>query len=294
MTKDLKVLLIASAVSATLAACGGGGSSSTTAATTPASSTTTPTPTPNPSSGTVPAPNAAATTVLDSSQSEANKLSTEATDGLSAAQSAAAGTGVKGPLGVEIGSLPTGISSSISCSLFGSGGSGSISYDIPTTGIAAGTVLTYTYNQCNINGLATYNGTFSLTYNRYVSPSDFSYTSKYTNFTVNGNGFTNQAINGSSTCDFSKGAMSCYYSDGTRGWSSNLTYSNGTVNGSYAVNYGTGTIQVKYTNFNATSGSCEITGANGSKALITRTSAKQFTVSITGANGSSTSYTVNT
>jgi hypothetical protein len=291
MTQDLKILFIASAASVVLAACGGGGSSYSTADTsTPASSTTTPTP----SSGTVPAPNAAATTVLETSQTEANKLSTEATDGLNSAQAAAAGTGVKGPLGVEIGSLPTGISSSISCSIFGAGGSGSISYDIPTTGIAAGSVLTYTYNQCNINGLATYNGTFSLTYNRYVSPSDFAYTSKYTNFTVNGNGFNNQAINGSSTCDFSKGAMSCYYSDGSRGWSSNLTYSNGTANGSYAVNYGTGTIQVKYTNFSATSGSCEITGANGSKALITRTSAKQFTVSITGTNGSSTSYTVNT
>jgi hypothetical protein len=302
MKQDFKLFLIASATTATLVACGGGSSDNSTAQTAQTSATTTPivvptappapAPAPTPT-GTAPAPNTASTAVLGNTQVEANKLSTEAIDGLNAAQAAAAGTGIKGPLGVGIGNLPSGIVGSIDCSMFGTNSSGSISYDFPTTAIATGTVLTYTYKQCNIGGQATYNGVFSLTYNRYVSPTDFSYTSKYSNFTVTGNGLTNQAISGSSTCDYSKSVMSCYYSDGTRGWSSNLTYSNGTVNGSYAVNYGSGTIQVKYTNFSATSGTCEITGANGSKALITRTSAKQFTVSITDANNSNSSFTVN-
>lgn len=130
-------------------------------------------------------------------------------------------------------------------------------------------------------------------YDRYVSPTDFTYTAEYVNFTVAGNGVASQTISGKQTCSLSAGSASCYYNDGSRGWSSTMTYSSGVVNGSYAVNYGNGSVQVTYANFSATSGTATMTGSNGSKAVITRTSATSFTVSITTATGGSpTSYTV--
>jgi hypothetical protein len=211
-------------------------------------------------------------------------LATEVKAGYGAAAGAAAGAGFKGPLGVELAALPTGISASLSCSLLGSGGTGTITYDIPNTTLGAGYTVTYVYNACSYGG-NTFNGGFSIVYDRYVSSTDFSYTATYTNFTVSGNGFSNQAISGKTSCSYSGGTASCYYSDGARGWSSTFVYSGGVANGSYAVNYGNGTAQVNYVNFSATGGTATVTGANGSKAVITRTSATGFTVVITPSNG---------
>lgn len=152
--------------------------------------------------------------------------------------------------------------------------------------------MNFTYNACSYSGY-TFNGTFKLVYDRYVSPTDFTYTAEYLNFTVAGNGASSQTISGKQTCSLSAGSASCYYNDGSRGWSSTMTYSGGVVNGSYAVNYGNGSVQVTYANFGATSGTATMTGSNGSKAVITRISATSFTVSITTATGgTATSYTV--
>jgi hypothetical protein len=289
---------------AALAACGGGGDSapaaiapaSTTppatapAATTPAATTpatTTPAVT-APAAGTLaPSPNAAATTEITNSQSTADTLKAEALNGYAAAKNAAAGAGFKGPLGIEAGALPNGVSASIPCSSFG--GTGSISYDFPSTTIGAGTEIVYSYNACSFSGY-TYNGVFRIKYTRFNSANDFAFTSTYENFTITGNGLSNQSYSGSQSYDYVNGVVNAYYSDGTRGWSSNMTYANNTANGSYSVGYGSGTVTVKYTNFGATSGTAEITGSNGTKVLITRTSATGFTLKLTDKNGAVTTY----
>ncbi len=219
-------------------------------------------------------------------------MASEVKAGYAAAGSAAAGSGVKGPFGVQLAALPSGVSASLSCSLLGSGGSGSISYEVPSTAIASGYTVSYTYNACSYAGY-TFNGTVTLTYDRYTSPTDFAYTVKYSNFSVSGNGLSSTNVSGTTSCNLSGGTASCYYNDGTRGWSSTMTYSNGAVNGSYAVNYGNGSVQVSYVNFGATGGTATVTGSNGSKAVITRTSATAFTVAITPSTGAATStYTV--
>jgi hypothetical protein len=220
-------------------------------------------------------------------------LAAEVKAGYASAGSAAAGAGFKSPLGVELAALPQGIVATISCSTFGSGGSGSITYDISGTAVAAGTSISYTYNACSYSGY-TFNGSVSLVYDRYVGPTDFAYTVTYTNFTVAGVGVGSQSVSGKSSCSFSGGTASCYYNDGSRGWSSTMSYSStGVVNGSYAVNYGNGSVQVTYANFGATGGTATITGANGSKAVVTRNSATSFTVTITpSGGGASSSYTV--
>lgn len=240
----------------------------------------------------MPSPTSTPTATFASNQTEAASLASEAKSGYAAASSASAGAGVKGPFGVEMAALPSGVAASVSCSLLGSGGSGSISYDIPTTALSAGYTIAYTYNACSYAGY-TFNGAVTLTYDRYVSPTDFAYTATYSNFTVTGNGLSGERVSGKTSCSYTAGAVSCYYNDGTRGWSSSLTYSNNTANGSYAVNYGNGAVQVSFSSFGATGGSATITGANGSRAVITRTSATTFTVSITTATGgTATSYTV--
>jgi hypothetical protein len=189
--------------------------------------------------------------------------------------------------------LPQGVSATLSCSLLASGGTGTITYDISGTAVTAGTSVSFTYNACSYSGY-TFNGSVSIVYDRYTSPTDMSFTISYTNFTASGPGVPSQSISGRSSCNVAAGVSSCYYNDGTRGWSSTMSYSaSGTVNGSYAVNYGNGSVQVTYVNFGATGGTATITGANGSKAVITRNSATSFTVTITpSGGGASTSYTV--
>lgn len=230
---------------------------------------------------------------MASTQTEASSIAAEVKAGYTAAGSAAAGSGVKGPFGVELAPLPTGVSATLSCSLLGSGGTGTISYEVPsTTAIASGYTVSYTYNACSYGGY-TFNGAVTLTYDRYVSPTDFAYTVSYSNFSVSGNGLANTTVSGKTSCNLTGGTASCYYNDGTRGWSSTMTYSNGTVNGTYAVNYGNGSVQVSYANFGATGGTATVTGSNGSKAVVTRTSATAFTVTITTSTGATAAtYTV--
>lgn len=281
-------LLFGAVAAAGLVGCGGGSSTTTTAtpvAATPVAATPVVT-------GTVPSPTSTATATLASTQTEAAALVTEAKAGLSAAASASVGAGFRGPLGVEASALPSGITQVLQCSTLGTGGSGSIDYDVPATQPAAGYTMTFTYKACAFDGY-TFNGVFKMVYDRYVSPTDFGYTFDYQNFTVSGLGVTDQSFSGKTSCNIAAGNTSCYYNDGTRGWSSSMKYSAGTVNGSYAVNYGNGSVQVTYTNFGAFGGTATVTGANGSKAVITRNSASSFTVSITTATGVTASvYTV--
>jgi hypothetical protein len=259
---------------------------------TPAPVAATPAPAPV-AAGPVPSPSGTPTASLASTQTEASSLAAEVKAGYANAASASAGAGFKTPFGVETAALPQGVSATISCSLFASGGSGSITYDISGTAITTGTAISYTYNACSYSGY-TFNGAVNIVYDRYVSPSDFAFTISYTNFTASGPGVASQSVSGKSSCSVAAGVSSCYYNDGTRGWSSTMSYSaSGTVNGSYAVNYGNGSVQVTYANFGATGGTATITGANGSKAVVTRNSATSFTVTITpSGGGASSSYTV--
>ena len=268
MTKTTLSQLFAAVAVSSLAACGGGSSSSTpapatstspapapaatpTPAPTPApapAATPTPAPTPAPAPATTPAPAPAATpatvpsptstptATLSSSQTEATNLATEAKAGLAAAANASAGNGVKTPFGVQTAALPSGVTATLQCSLLGAGGTGSITYDAPTA-LATGSTFVITYNACGFAGYA-YNGTVNMVFDRYASPTDFAYTVSYQNFTVSGNGLSNQTVSGKASCSYTNGAASCYYNDGTRGWSSTMTYTNGTVNGSYAVRHG--------------------------------------------------------
>ena len=274
---------------ASLVACGGGGSSTPAAATTAGTGSTGSTGG-GATSALAPSPGATPTAVLVNSAAAANDTIAEVNAGLAAAQNGATGAGFQGPLGVQSSALPTGVSASISCASFGGTG-GSIDYDVSglSGGITSGASITYTYNNCAISGY-TYNGTFRLTYDRYVSASDFAYTSSYQNFTINGNGLTNYAFSGSQSCNYANNTVSCYYSDGTRGWSSNFTYSNGVANGTYSSTYSGGTVRVQYTNYSATSGTARVTGANGAYYEIRRCSATAYTVtySATGTGVTST------
>jgi hypothetical protein len=274
---------------AALCACGGGGSDAPAAG---ANNTNTGTPAPGAGGGTAatataPSPSAAPTAEIANTQTASDALKAEALSGYTAAKSAANGAGVKGPLGSASDGLPTGVTGSLDCSLYG--GTGNITYDYPSTAIGAGTEIVYSYNACKISG-STFNGVYRLKYTRFTSSSDFAYTASYENFTIATAGQPTQNISGSQSYDYANGVVSTFYSDGTRGWSSNLTYSNGVVNGSYAVAYGSGTVTVKYTNFGPTSGTVEISGANGSKILMTRTSASAFTVKLTDKAGVVTTY----
>lgn len=319
MKTSLK-LLFSTAAAAGLIACGGSSSTIATpapapAATAPAPVTATPapaptatapapvaatpapvaaTPAPAPAAaGPVPSPTGTPTASLASTQTEASSLAAEVKAGYASAGSASAGAGFKTPFGVETLALPQGVAATLSCSLLASGGTGSITYDISGTAVTAGTSVSFTYNACSYSGY-TFNGSVSIVYDRYVSPTDLSFTISYTNFTASGPGVPSQSISGRSSCNVAAGVSSCYYNDGTRGWSSTMSYSaSGTVNGTYAVNYGNGSVQVTYVNFGATGGTATITGANGSKAVITRNSATSFTVTITpSGGGASSSYTV--
>jgi hypothetical protein len=281
---------------ASLVACGGGGGSAPAAtATAPApapSAAPAPAPaaTPAPApvaSGPVPSPTSTPTAALQNSQAGAETAVTEVNAGYASAQNGATGAGFKGPLGVESGALPTGISASIPCSSFG--GTGSIEYDIGnfTGGITAGTTLVYTYKNCSFSGY-TYNGTFKIVYDTFVSDRDFSYTASYQNFTITGNGLSNYAFSGSQSCRYANSSISCYYSDGSRGWSSNFTYSGGSANGSYSANYSGGSVSVTYTNYSATSGTARVTGANGAYYEVRRCSATAYTVTYSGGGATGT------
>lgn len=282
--KTLHRCVLTLIAAAALCACGGGGGNAPAA---PANNTTG-----TPGGGTgatalAPSPSTAPTAEIANTQTAADALKAEALSGYSAAKTASGGAGFKGPLGSASDGLPTGVAATLDCSLYG--GSGSITYDVPGAAVVAGTEIVYTFNACKIEDF-TYNGVFRLKYTRFNSASDFAYTATYENFSLATAGQPTEVISGSQSYDVLNGVVSTYYSDGKRGWSSNLTYTNGVANGSYAVAYGSGTVTVKYTNFGPTSGTVEITGANGSKILLTRTSATAFTVKLTDKSGTVTTY----
>jgi hypothetical protein len=277
---------------AVLAACGGG--DGTTAAGTPAPAGA-PAPAPAPAAA-VPSPTATPTATLAGTQADGQTAIDEVKAGLSGAQGAANGVGVRAPFKPSQGAEKTSdsdllaVSQTINCNII-TGGSGSITYDIPTTTtIATGYTITYTYNNCSF-GYGTYNGTYRLVYDNYVSATDYTFTSSYTNFTLSGvPGQTgSQSISGSTTCTVRASATSCYYSDGSRNWSSSVTYSNGVVNGSYAGNYGSGSVRVTYTNFGATSGTAVVEGSNG-RYTIRRCGADAFTITWAPTSGTGGTY----
>jgi hypothetical protein len=191
--------------------------------------------------------------------------------------------------------MPTGISQTIQCSQLGAGGSGSITFDIPdsflTTGTLQGAVISYTYNNCSYAGY-TFNGAFRITYTRYASPTDFTYTASWNNFTFTGPGATSGTYSGTQTCTYSAAAVTCDYSDSTgRSWSNTVNWnaSTSTLNGSYTANYGSGVVTVTYENFGAVGGRAVITGSNGSRMVIERLSATRYRVTIT-VDGQTTVY----
>jgi len=284
---SLKYLVIAVA-SAFLVACGGGGSSSSSTDTSSSSSSSG-----SSSSAAAPAPTATPTAVLTSSQSEADKLAAEAKAGLAAAQNAANSSGL--PTGVETSSLPSGVAidySSMFCS------SGTASMDTNATGMpTAGTKISTTYNNCKSKyGTGEiFSGSWSQEYTRYVSANDMAFKITYNNFSMTGGLYGGSGYNGSGTyaCDYkgSYSTTSCYFSDGSRSWSSGVSYSGGKASGTYAANYGSGTVTVKYSNFGSVGGTATVTGAAGNTAVITYTSATSYSVAIT-VNGTTTNYTV--
>jgi hypothetical protein len=214
----------------------------------------------------------------------------EALAGYANGAAAAGGSTFQGPGGILSSRLPTGIAQTISCSQLAAGGTGTITFDFPLVASLQGQTISYTYNNCSYSGY-TFNGTFALTYDRYTSPTDFTYTATWTNFTVSGGGVATQSYSGKQTCTLAGGAaVSCFYSDTTgRSWSGTVSYTGGILNGTYTANYGSGVVTIKYTNFGVNGGTAEFTGANGTKVVITRNSATKFTVVIT-ANGVTTTY----
>jgi hypothetical protein len=249
-----------------------------------------PTPAPAPvASGPVPSPTSTPTAALVNSQAGAETAVAEVNAGLAASANASVGAGIKGPFGVQGAALPNGITLSLSCSSFGAGGSGSIDYDISgiTSGITSGTAVVYTFKSCSFDGY-TYNGIFRLVYDRFVSEEDFAFTASYQNFTVTGNGLSNYAVSGSDSCSYKNGTISCFYSDGQRGWSDDIRYSNNRANGTYSANYSGGSVQVKFTDYSATSGTARVTGSNGAYYEVRRCSATAYTVTYSGGGSTST------
>lgn len=288
MNSSFKFVLCTIAI-AGLAACGGGGGSSTTTASSSTSGTSTST-SASTASGTPPAPTAAPTATLTASQAEADKLAAEVKAGLSAANAASASSNL--PRGIETASLPVGIVQDVSQYICKTG---TASVDIPTSLPAAGYKITGTYNNCSMTvGGFTLSGSYTVEYTRYTSATDFALKSTYNNFTMTGTGLPTQSYSGTVTCDYKAGvndySSACYYSDGTRAWSGNVTYSGNAATGTYAANYGSATIKVTYSKFGTAGGTATVTGANGYSAVITWDSATSYTVKIT-ANGVTSSFT---
>ncbi len=219
----------------------------------------------------------------------------EAIAGYQNGKAAANGDSLRIPGGVRAGALPAGIAQTVQCSLLGTGGSGSVTFDIPDAILFSGgnfsnATLSYTFNGCTFDGV-TLNGTMKISYGANWSATNFSYSATFENLTWSGLGQSG-TYSGTQRCTAVNNVVNCTYSDTTgRSWTSGTQYNSSTqtLNGTYSVNYGQGVVTVKYTNFGAVSGTCEITGANGSKVVITRNSATKYTVVVT-ANGVTTTY----
>ncbi|MEQ1533265.1 MAG: hypothetical protein HOO97_07065 [Sideroxydans sp.] len=284
MNTSLKSLLLIATISS-LTACGGGSKNSTPVTPAPAAAATT----------LAPSPTATPTAVLAQTQTEANAIGAELKAGLAGAQTAAGNSSL--PAGIETAALPTAVAMDMSAQMCSSG---TMSYDTNIMGqIAAGSKVITTYGNCVVKAFAgttaagaTYNGSTTMEYTRYVGPTDLTFKTTYANFSITGGGFNMVAINSTQVCDRTPTAASCYYSDGKRGWSTGVTYSaTQGATGTYSASYAGGIAKIVFTNFGKVGGTAVITGAAGNSATITYTSATSYSVSIT-SGGVTTTYTV--
>jgi hypothetical protein len=258
-----------------------------------------------------PSPNDKPTAVLVASQATADDLSTEVAAGLEAAPAAASGAS-QTPSAQSENEKPSAVVST-ACQ-----GGGTSEYDLGDTSTAAvtgpagegraikaGTTYTYTYKKCVYSGgtgtsaySTTFDGGYEWKYARYNSATDYAYTWKYNNFTYTTNygGKTNTyTFKGGQSCDIKDKTYNCFYSDGTRGWSSKVTYADGKLNGTYAWGYNGKTVKITYTDYSATSGSVLVEGytdANGKTTSykMVRTSATAYIWTYTSADGTKTEY----
>ncbi len=171
--------------------------------------------------------------------------------------------------------------------------SGSFTIAAPVDVAAPGTTFTIDFTNCvDVAGLMANGRMNGVVKTANAAGDATSYTLSWTDFRLSGSSVVGGSvtISGAASCTVdSKGDAACTYSDsGARAWGTATTYTNGVLNGTYTGNYGGGVVTVKYTNFSASSGTAEFTGANGSKVLITRNSATKFTVVVTVGGVSST------
>ena len=156
---------------------------------------------------------------------------------------------------------------------------GTITYDFPDT-ISAGTTYSFNYNNCSYaTGFVT-NGTYVIKYDSFNSATNFAWTITYNlNFTGN----STYSYSGSQSCSYVGGVASCTFSESGRTFESSFVYANGMLNGSYQWTQGTnGTVRFVFTDWGATSGTIQVTGANSTSATIVRTSASTITITING------------
>jgi hypothetical protein len=292
MKKSYKFIVSTLAIAA-LVACGGGDGvvSTVVAGASAGAASATPTAITAETIANTPAPTSAPTAVLVDSQAAADDLSAEAEKGYKAGEAAA---GSKGIASTNEGGLEKiAAVTSTACPA-----GGSVEYDygnIDGRGIVAGTTYNITYKDCKYSSGTysfSYNGNYEWKYSRYTASNDFAYTFKYNNLTYAynyGGTAKTTTLNGGQSCDYTPTKQSCFYSDGTRGWSSNVSYENGVLNGSYAYTYSGGITKVTYTNYSATGGKVLFEGKNTKYELV-RTSATAYTWTYTGADGKSTIY----
>jgi hypothetical protein len=286
---------------AVLAACGGGGGTTST------TSTGTTTSTGATVTGTAPS---SATGALKSDQTTANELVAAVNKGVATFQTTDALKNA--PTAGVVSDLPTGAAVTIDCSLVGASVcTGSYSIDTNITGaIVSGSGMTITYNNVKFTSLAsygdfTYNGTIKLSYDRYVSPSDFAITTTYTNFSFGGTLAGAGTLNGSSTCDIKANVYTCGYNVGdtyvgTYSLSrsgTTTTVSSGLIRANYTG--ASGYVDCSYANwsYNSTTaitssgGVVTVTGVNGTVAKITSSGSGRYVVDIT-VGGTKTTYNV--
>jgi hypothetical protein len=169
-----------------------------------------------------------------------------------------------------------------------------------------GATITMTFSNCAIAAAAgapsvTYNGSYNYTFDRYVSETDFKFTSTYNNFSVAIAGYPTESFSGTVVCEASGPNVSCSTVVGD----SRISGVSLTINGQEIVvnsaniraNFGAanGYVDCVYNgySFNGTAGlggTVSITGSNNTSAVITATSTG-YTVTIT-VNGVTTTYTV--
>jgi hypothetical protein len=279
---------------AIVSACGGGGGGD-------ASPVTAPAPAPV-AAAPVPTPTSTPTAALAGSQADGQTAINEINAALAASQAASRGAGISAPLKQTNSASKyryrskelTAATETVNCSELAAGGTGSATLTYPDTDdITSGYTISFNFNNCFLGaGEGTYNGTFRLVFDRYVSETDYTFTYSYINFNIsNLTGLTgSQTVNGSSSCTVLGSNVSCYYNDGARAWSTSLSYNNGVVNGTYATNYGTaGSVQVTFTNYSATSGTAVMRGSNGTYT-IRRCGANAYRITWAPTTGTGSTY----